>query len=314
MMVGHAAAAFALAAAAAGALGYGRERAVPVGLAAAGFAAVPDVDMAYALVGLAGAGAGGSGIWGLVDGFWAGSTVTHRGATHSLVVGIATAGIVTAAARHRTRWVAALAAIGLVAAVGAVSGPIAAATASIFVVAGVAVAVAASSGFGLSTPAVAAAALVGMLSHPFGDVFTGEPPAVLYPFDVALFDGRVALAADPTVNLVSVFLLELAVIWLAIVVGFRLFDSRLLPRVGTRAVVGLCFVGAFFLLQPPTLQRSYHFVFPAVGLAMVGPMTPSVLRDRSLVDAVAAAVTAIAAISVAVLTYGAVYLVHVGFL
>lgn len=309
MMVGHAALAFALAATLAWAVGVERRRAAAVGLVAAGFGTVPDVDMAYALVGAVGGGVGG--VWHLVDGFWAGSQISHRGPTHSLLVGAAVAAIAAGTAVDR-RWrrAATLGGLGIVVGVAAVSGAIAAGSTLLLVAAAIGVATVATSGFGFSHRTVAWTAAVGLLSHPFGDVFTGEPPAFLYPFDAAPFDGRVALTAEPTINLVAVFLLELAVIWIALVVAFRLWEHRLVPHVGARAALGATFVAAFFLLQPPTLQRSYHFVFTAVGFAVVGVLSPPLLRHRRLHDLVAGTVTALATVTFAVAVYGAVYTVH----
>ena len=66
------------------------------------------------------------------------------------------------------------------------------------------------------------AAVFGLASHPFGDVFTGSPPRFFYPFDVTLLHSRISLLADPTLNLLAIFGLELVLAWFALVVYFRL--------------------------------------------------------------------------------------------
>jgi len=83
MMVGHAALAFAIAAWSTRRAGFTAERALLVGIAAGAFAVVPDVEMGYALVGLATAGTGNSSA--LLDAFWDVGNTVHRGMTHSLV-------------------------------------------------------------------------------------------------------------------------------------------------------------------------------------------------------------------------------------
>ena len=102
MIVGHPAVGFVVAAWAAHRLGAGRERALVIGLVAAGFAIAPDVDIGYALVGLATAGT--TDPWALVDAFWEAGNSVHRGPTHSLLVGgIAAIGFGPSAARDPRR-------------------------------------------------------------------------------------------------------------------------------------------------------------------------------------------------------------------
>ncbi|MFC6976281.1 metal-dependent hydrolase [Halomicroarcula sp. GCM10025709] len=59
-------------------------------------------------------------------------------------------------------------------------------------------------------------ALVGLLSHPFGDLFTGSPPPLLYPFDVQVVTDLVVLHPDPTLHLLGAFAIELSTVWLAV--------------------------------------------------------------------------------------------------
>ncbi len=83
MFVGHALFAFALVATVAAWRGWASSRALVVGAVAGAFAAVPDVDMAYALVGLVGAH---GGPLALASSFWSAGSVVHRTVTHSVVV------------------------------------------------------------------------------------------------------------------------------------------------------------------------------------------------------------------------------------
>ena len=138
MMVGHAMLAFALATAVA-ARRWPRERALAFGIVAAAFAAVPDVDMVYALFGLAQAGFGG--VWEMTHTFWGSSTLVHRAVTHSLVVGSIAAVAFTASVTDRGKPVAALLLAGLTAVAFLRSGLLGGAVMLAFLFAGVAVAV-----------------------------------------------------------------------------------------------------------------------------------------------------------------------------
>ena len=96
MFVGHALLAFALVAAVARWRGWEPERAIQVGVVAGLFATAPDLDILYGPVGLVG---GVSGVMGAAETFWSTGNVTHRGPTHSMVVGLVAAGAFAAWAR-----------------------------------------------------------------------------------------------------------------------------------------------------------------------------------------------------------------------
>ncbi|PSQ17790.1 metal-dependent hydrolase, partial [Halobacteriales archaeon QS_8_69_73] len=89
MFAGHALMAFALVAGAASLAGCDADRALAIGVLAGVFGLVPDVDILYAPIGLAGAGA--ASLPAAETAFWATGNVIHRTATHSLVVGGAAA-------------------------------------------------------------------------------------------------------------------------------------------------------------------------------------------------------------------------------
>lgn len=338
MMVGHAMLAFALVVPVALALGYDRERALALGVVAGAFAAVPDVDMAYALLGAAQTQV--ADVWAVTEAFWQSSRAVHRSTTHSLVIAVPAAlafawsvggtgrGYALPRSPHALsrRQVAALAVLaGLVGVAFLENGPLGAAITTVFAVSGVAVAGVARRRAGLSGREILAVGLVGLLSHPFGDVFTGSPPDFLYPLEMTLLDGRVALAADPTLNLLAVFGLELATIWLAAVAFCRLTDRRPHEHVDARATLGAAYGVAALVLPAPTLSVSYHFVFTvlAVGTVGVAPLGVPVGRLRRPTawsrprlpdadDALAAALTGLAAVTLGAAAYAAGY-VLVGF-
>lgn len=304
MFVGHAAFAFALAALTATAVGLRRERALAFGVVAGAFAAVPDVDMVYAVAGLT--VADGGGVFAIAESFWATSTLVHRAITHSLVVAVPAAGAFALAAgetRERTLAVGILAA--LVAVSYAVSGWLGGFVMLAFALAGVAVG-RWSARYGLERRTLLGLALLGLASHPFGDVFTGEPPRLLYPLNMTVFDGRVALHGDPTLHLLGAFAIELAAIWLAILAYHRVSGVRLRRHVDARAAVGVAYALAVFVIPPPTLSVSYPFVFSVLAVGVVGAV-PHPLRRR-LPDRATAAITGLSAVSLAGLGYAVAYL------
>jgi membrane-bound metal-dependent hydrolase YbcI (DUF457 family) len=308
VFVGHALLAFALAGLGAHSLGRSRERALLVGAVAGAFAAIPDVDVVYAPVGALGA----SGPLEAASGFWAASTLVHRTITHSIVVGVVAAvalalwadalrrrangsavatGVGRGGRRTATRpsedWrlravaalLTALALVALAIEGGVLGGVVTAA----FVLAGLAVATAAARA-ALPATTVLATALLGFVSHPFGDVFTGTPPAFLYPFDATLLARRVTLSTDPTLQVLGAFGIELAVIWFAAAVYCRLCGRRLRGHVHGRAALGLTYAGVALLIPWPSLDTSYPFVFSVLAVGAIGP-APLVMRARRFVGA-----------------------------
>ncbi|WP_158056440.1 metal-dependent hydrolase [Halorussus halophilus] len=311
MMVGHAMLAFAVAATLGTRLGYSNDRALALGVVAGAFAAVPDVDMVYAFVGVAKVGFGG--VWQMTNAFWGSSTVVHRAVTHSLVVGAIAAVAFAFSPVERGRPIAAILLASLVAVAFFESGLLGATVMFAFVFAGVVVSLLAIEFADAGPRAMLATALVGLLSHPFGDLFTGTPPQFFYPFEWALFADRLALLADPTLNLLAIFLLELSTIWLAGSVYLRLTDQRLATHVDTRAAGGVAYAIAAVVLPAPTLDVSYHFVFSVLAVGVVGvaprfhPAARPVL-SADWNDALTWSLTGLAAVSFATVAYTAVYL------
>ncbi|WP_338729309.1 metal-dependent hydrolase [Haladaptatus sp. DJG-WS-42] len=312
MFIGHAMVAFAIAAALATRYGCSRERALALSIAAGAFATVPDVDMSYAVFGLLQSSA--TGVLDATEAFWATSTLVHRVVTHSLLVGvIAAVGVFLLGRADAGAWWAVLAAgavfTGLIAAAFTQSGLLGAAVMLAFVVAAIAVTLGMRRWASLSPRALCATALVGFLSHPFGDLFTGSAPRLLYPLDVTVLAGRVTLHPDPTMHLLGAFLIELATIWLALFVYLSLDGRSLNSYLNRRATLGGGYAAAAVLLPAPTLDTSYHFVFSVLALGAVGvrPRRPTnwALTEAHVLDAT---VTGLAAITLAVVGYGVAYL------
>ncbi|MEF8814691.1 MAG: metal-dependent hydrolase [Halovenus sp.] len=308
MMIGHAALAFAIAGWVSHRAGYTAKRALLVGIAAGAFAVVPDVDMGYALVGLATAGTTDPSV--LLDTFWDAGLTVHRGMTHSLVVSaVAALAFGLIAARGVTRTAGLTVLVGMVVATAVFVGGLGAGVMVSFVVAGTAVALGAAR-VELGPREVLGAALVGLLTHPFGDLFTGTTPVLLYPLDLRILPERVILSGDATLHLLGAFAIEVATVWLALAVYLQLRDQPLGAHVHRRAVLGVGYAAAVLALPPPTLAVSYHFVFSVLAVGViVGSADISVPSLRSAQSRRAVFLTGLTAVTVAWLSYTVAYVV-----
>lgn len=303
MIAGHAPLAFALVAVLALALGESRARALRLGLVACGFALVPDVDMVYAVVGVLGTTS--AGVWGAVDAFWTNSKLVHRGLSHSLVMGVPAIAGFTAVTTRRLRGLAIVPLLAVIAIGALAGGVLGGVIMGLYVALGLAVALIAVE-LGLGPRAVLLTAAAGIGTHPFGDVFTGSPPAFFAPVGIEMLAERIVIHPDPTLNLLAIFGLELLCLWAAVTVAADLTDRSVRANINWRAAAGAAYGVAAVVMPAPTLDVSYHFVFSvlAVGSVGVAPLGLELTRDRLLT----AAVTGLTAVSVGALAYTVVYL------
>ncbi|WP_222918987.1 metal-dependent hydrolase [Natrinema sp. SYSU A 869] len=328
MFIGHGLLAFAVAAFAADWRGWEPRRALLVGAVAGVFATIPDIDIVYALVGLLEWQAA-DGALGASTAFWDASRDVHRSVTHSLVVGAVAApafGLLAARSSSDRALFARVAAIGLLAALVAIAfvwdGPIAALVMSLFAASGLLVARGVARASTLSPATVAIAALWGLWSHPWGDLVTGSPPDWFFPFPSPVLESRLVLHSDPTLHLLGAFGIELATIWLALAVVCRLTDRSIFAAIDRRAGIGVVYGVAALAVTPPTLAVSYHFVFSILGVGLLCGVvreTPSLARSRASYrgspspdGVLEIALTALAAVTVALVAYATVYLFLVG--
>ena len=326
MFIGHALLAFALAVLIAQWRGLRSQQALALGVVAGAFAALPDVDVLYAAVAanptelVASTGV-------QPEAFWGPANEAHRLMTHSLVVA-ALAGPAFAlwTLRSATGWrrggalLGAGMLAGLVVVAAATSGPIGAFVLGAFVFVGLAIAELSQSRLDLSPGMLALTATAGIASHPWGDLVTGEPPALLYPFDISLLSERIVLSADPTLHLLGAFALELGVVALAAAVVAREAGYRPRRLVDRRALIGAVYGVTAVFMAPPTIHLSYQFVGSILAVGGVcGVAHPSVRGwnpIRTAIDqlvgtterALRTVLTTLAAIAIALLSYGVVYL------
>ena len=345
MFVGHECLAFALVGWAAVRLGCDDRTALHAGLISAVAALLPDLDIVYALATYAVAVAGGTPLgW---EAFWGVANATHRVVTHTLPTGTAAAltfGATVAIARRaaaddpsrlHSGLVATLALTGaaLVGAAVLLSGFRAAVSPAAAVVAAGFLTCVAVGGWvlaariDLSIAGATAAAGVGFLSHPFGDVFLAVPPPLLSPFGPSVFAGRVSLAADPTLHLLGVLFVELAAVWAGLAVLSRvargqISGGRLRDVIDPRAGVGVAYAPAVIVLPRPTIADAHILgatIIPFTALLGVWSGYASFRRDRAndcdgaetrrTEHIFAGVVTGVAALALAALAYTVVYIV-----
>lgn len=312
MFVGHFLAAFVIAAIVAVWRGWPEERALAVGVVAGSFAALPDVDMLYAVVGLIGSL---EGAFVTSDAFWDVANEIHRGATHSLVVGVVAAiGFAVWRARDgynsQAGTLSAFILGGLILTVTVVSGIAPGAVIAVFVLGGVVV-VTFAERVGLGPRAILAAGALGLFSHPFGDAFAGPSPALFYPLPIesGVLNGQVLLNSNPTLHLLSAFFVELSIIWAGLLVVARLRGWSFERYVNRRAVLGVAYAGAVFAIPAPTVETASPFVFSVLTVGLIGTPGRSSWREDGSSQFIRSIVTALAAVTLAAAAYAMAYLI-----
>jgi hypothetical protein len=346
MFVGHEFLAFALAGSAVRLAGRDARSALLAGGVAALCALLPDLDVAYGIgVYLLAVGDGAALSW---DAFWGVANGVHRVVTHPLPVGAA-ATLCFAAAVAVTRRVAGPPATGAPASAAGGLASIrrgraedaSADAVTTFVAAALALAVAAAVVSAMSragdgsaavvavtylgvvgvagaavgrrsrggTAVLAFAAGVGFLTHPFGDVLMAAPPPLLAPFAAPPLTDRVVFSPDDTVNLLGVLFAEVTAVWAGLLTYLRLTDRRLGDAFAGRAVVGVGYASAAFVLPRPTMVDAHYLGFTVVPLAVVVGATAFEGGDGPRTDrAVRGLATGLATLTVAGVAYLVTYL------
>ncbi|MGM0397547.1 MAG: metal-dependent hydrolase [Halobacteriota archaeon] len=319
MFVGHEFAAFALGVVLARRLGTSDATALAIGFVAGASAILPDLDLLVAAVAYADR-LGGPAIasW---DGLWSASTAIHRGLSHTLVGGVGVATVLTAVVHARrtaragskTGSLGAIG-IGLAATVGLVSVARVAGGASEMLSIGLVLVGATVLGLvvagrtSLGARAILGGALVGLLSHPFGDVFMATPPAVFYPFEVTLLSDSVRLAADPTMNLVGIAFVELVTVWAGVAAFASATGVSLRRAVDPLAALGLGYPLLMVFVPRPTMVDAHWLGFTLAPFGIVGTLTLLGRHHRRRDRLLRALVTGLATVTLAAGSYSFAYL------
>lgn len=276
MYLGHSLLAFAVVGLAGWVLDLDARRALLVAVLAGAFGFLPDVDMWRTL--LVFLREGPRGVFPTEEHLFVHSWVVHRTLTHSLVVGSVAAAATGLVVLARERSVApdravangllAVVVVGLLASSWRAAGVVSLVTMGLFLAAAIAVA---HVGFerGARTTEVTAAAGVGFLTHPLGDLWMGRPPAFLYPLSTEPPIGRVRFSTDPVLHFVAAIGVEVALLWACLFVVAMLTDRQLRAFLSPLAAGGLLYAAALGVVLPPTFTEAYQFVTGLFALSLL---------------------------------------------
>lgn len=274
MIVGHAALGFLVAALAAYYMDIDPDRCLAIGIFAATFAALPDIDLVFASGEILTIFSSGGGAF--IDSFWEASESFHRGITHTLV-GLVLSAVAFTFYRERARTEIAAGMVFLSAAFGFVlGGLLSAAIMTVFSMAGIFITHLSTNYLGRKEFVLAA--FIGLVSHPFGDIFTGVPPDFLFPLGLNLLESRIVLNQDPVLNLLSVLLLELFILFMAVLTAIMLKEDDLRSHLTPAPLLGIFYVPMYFFIPQPTLSSAYVFVFLAVTLGFMANFLAHVMN------------------------------------
>lgn len=305
MIAGHFLLAFTLAGAIAVALGYRKDTALYLALFAGGFAIIPDVDMIYGIKGIV-LGLE-SGLTGFPGTFWTVSNRVHRGLSHSLVTGlVASIGFTAYFIRNKISVASAVTCV-LVAMAFIFEDFVGAVVMLTFSVIGLALAEKAQGK--ISSKEFFLVAGLGLLSHPFGDFFTGTPPELLFPLTDAFRETRIVLNQDPVLNLISIFGLELSLGLSALILGLYLKEIPVKEKISPLVAVGGLYGFVFYLIPAPTLAASYSFVFSILGYGVIVPAYHFRNIGKDIEDLLTVGLNYVLTIAVALATYILIYIV-----
>lgn len=159
-----------------------------------------------------------------------------------------------------------------------------------------------------------AVAALGMLSHPFGDVFTGTPPKFFYPLDITLFPERVLIFQNPVFNLLSIFTLEFSLVIAGFVTYANLNQLEFYDKIHPFSFVGIFYAPAALLIPPPTLDVAYQFVFSILGFGLIVALSAFYLLDDEEANLIRYKVVdtgfnLVAAVSMALIGYVLVFVI-----
>ncbi|WP_414836310.1 metal-dependent hydrolase [Candidatus Nanohalococcus occultus] len=304
MIVGHFFLAFTLAALVALKAGLDAQKTLTIALTAAAFSIVPDIDIVYAFTAVS-TFIDGTSVF--VETFWKSSSQIHRGITHSLITGIIGAVASTLCFRTKNFYLEVLAVLtGFVVGM-ALEGVVTAVVLVLYVFS--ALFLARFTSDRLTVKWFFIAAFIGLVGHPFGDLFTGTPPRFLYPLSLNFLTGRIVLVGQPVLNLLAVFFIELSTVIAAVFCFGYLKKFSFRDQLNGKILFS-CFFGlTAFLIQAPTHESSYQFVYSLVGFSLLGSGTATSLSGRTGVERnYFFAVNLVSAAALASVSYLAAYL------
>lgn len=273
MFVGHFFLAFVLAAGFFQWKGESKTDSLMLGLFAGFFAVLPDLDIIYAFKTFIQFALAPE----FMEAFWENSQVIHRGISHSLVTGFIAATLFSLGYEKNSLIGNIFSSIFLGVFAFIVSGWIGAFVMALYGIVG---------GF-LSSKAeeyisrkkLYGVSLLGLLTHPFGDLFTGSPPQLLYPLKLELIPSRLAIFAEPTLNLVTLVIIELVLVASGLYLINLLKDIKFQiknPSITTAITYAL----TALVISPPSIQNPYIYLVTLFSFSLLITIANTVLNSK----------------------------------
>ncbi|MDZ7849759.1 MAG: metal-dependent hydrolase [Halodesulfurarchaeum sp.] len=315
MFVGHAFLALALGLFLGQIAGLRSSRLLALGLVAAGASIVPDLDLVVTVGSIA--GVFGDSLVGSWEGYWGASNPLHRDVSHTLIGGFGAAIVVGGAAigtrsffNQRVGPLFGAVGIGVVGlflpllVLGSAVETVGWVGYSVVLLGAVLLGALAATKTTLGPGPVFAGAALGLLLHPFTDVFLGTPPRMFYPLEPGLFAESVVFTADSTLNLLGIALAELAAIWVGVIALSRVHGRRIGEVVDRWAAIGLVYPLVMLFVPQPTMADAHWLGFTLVPFGIVG-LAPLLESGRTDPDWLLRSVaTGLATLTVAAVAYG----------
>ena len=121
-------------------------------------------------------------------------------------------------------------------------------------------------------------AVIGILSHPFGDIFTGTPPEFFYPiYQISL--ERIVLFANETLNLSVLFLFEnfLVVVLILLYANAKNIKINMIRSTLLAAVISGIIIS--YVIPSPSINDPYQFVSGILVLTIAYIFITSYKKD-----------------------------------
>lgn len=276
MIVGHAMVGFVVSVMIARKLSMSRDQQLAVGLTAMAFAVLPDFDLIVGVIGVVESGL--QGISQTQQEFWTDGLKYHRGLTHSILFGLVSATIFSLISYGDRNRLLGLALAIVVLLISAVSlGVLQSIVVFSYIISGIVITLIVRK-YNDMRNIVVISSFTGVITHPFGDVFTGTSPQLLSPLSINVLPDIVLVSQEPTLHLLFVFILELSTVWAFVYTYLKINEESVWTYIPVYTMVGVLYGFTSMIIQPPTLEVSYHFVFSIIALGFSVMMVEAYLH------------------------------------
>ena len=243
-----------------------REHSLYLGIFAGLFGFAPDLDTFYAFTQLPGLLVSG---FNPFESFHMATGVIHRGITHSLITGLVTVFLVVAAYENKVYNFLSVLILGFYGLL--LNGVIGA---QVMVVYGSAIAlISYRAADYISREEIFFVGFFGLLSHPFGDLFTGTPPKLLYPV-TDLSVSKIILFEQPELNVLIILLSELFLVAAGLTLIIYLGDFNITPLASITAFVVIFYIPFLILIQP-SVGTTHRFTLSILGFTTIASLMKS---------------------------------------